>query len=223
MEAITRREVLKRGGVAAGVIGASGLVPICSTPAYAAKAKKSAEKWMDRLMARHRPGAEQLGGTLYVGRFRDPMYFLTKSISWGPSGDQVGKFEKVEVPAGFVTDFASIPQSFWSELRPDGDYAYAAVIHDYLYWTQAGKRDVADQILDFGMQDLKVDRVIRAAIYRAVRLFGGLAWRQNARLKTHGERRILKIYPDDPTMLWGDWKKRPEVFADATASQGGPA
>ena len=49
------------------------------------------------------------------------------------------------MPTGFVTDFASIPPIFYSVLRPDGEYAYAAVIHDYLYWTQTRPREDADE------------------------------------------------------------------------------
>ncbi len=40
----------------------------------------------------------------------------------------------LEVPAGFVTDFASIPRIFWSLLSPtDLRYSKPAVVHDYGY------------------------------------------------------------------------------------------
>ena len=98
-------------------------------------------------------------------------------------------------------------------LRPDGEYAYAAVIHDHLYWTQERSREEADEILKLATQDLKVDSAKLTAIYAAVRTFGGSAWDQNAKLKSQGEKRILMNFPDDPTINWEDWKKRPEVFA----------
>jgi hypothetical protein len=42
----------------------------------------------------------------------------------------------IVVLAGFVTDFASIPQGLWTfGLTPTGSYGRAAIIHDYLYWT----------------------------------------------------------------------------------------
>lgn len=45
--------------------------------------------------------------------------------------------DRIAVPKGFVTDFASIPQGLWSlGLSPHGRYGRAAVIHDYLYWSQ---------------------------------------------------------------------------------------
>ena len=130
-----------------------------------------------------------------------------------PNLDEAGKYQAVEVPTGFVTDFASIPPIFFSVLRPDGEYAYAAVIHDYLYWTQTRPREVADEIFKLAMQDLKVNIVKLTAIYEAVRQLGGKAWNDNARLKSQGEKRILVKFPDDPTINWDDWKKRSGVFA----------
>jgi Protein of unknown function (DUF1353) len=174
----------------------------------AAKGRVSVERWMNSWMA-----AEKAGGVLFLGRFRDPTYFTTAPIFWRPNEGQAGDFEPVEVPVGFVTDLASIPRIFWSELRPDGDYAHAAVIHDYLYWTQTRPRDKADEIFRFEMQDLGIPNRTIAAIYRAVRIFGGSAWENNARLKANGEKRILKTFPDDPSVLWEDWKRRPDVFA----------
>jgi hypothetical protein len=49
--------------------------------------------------------------------------------------------DRISVPKGFVTDFASIPQGLWSlGLSPHGQYSRAAVIHDYLYWSQGCTR-----------------------------------------------------------------------------------
>jgi hypothetical protein len=60
---------------------------------------------------------------------------------------------------------ASIPRIFWQVLTPQGRYAYAAVIHDYLYWTQTRPRAEADEILNFAMQDSNVNAVTVAVIY----------------------------------------------------------
>ena len=38
----------------------------------------------------------------------------------------------IDVHAGFVTDFASVPRFFWRVLPPTGPYGKAAVIHDRL-------------------------------------------------------------------------------------------
>jgi len=40
---------------------------------------------------------------------------------------------EITVPAGFDTDYASIPRIFWPIYPPDGEYAPAAILHDFLY------------------------------------------------------------------------------------------
>jgi hypothetical protein len=152
------------------------------------------------------------GCMLNISRFREPVYFLLAPISWTPELGQEA-YRAVTVPAGFVTDFASIPTVFYSLLRPDGEYAYAAVVHDYLYWTQTRSREEADHVFKMAMEDFKIDRLKLSTIYNAVRIGGGLAWTENAKLKTQGEKRILIRFPQDPRTKWDDWKQRPGVFA----------
>ncbi len=167
----------------------------------------SMETWMNEWMSI----SKAPGGMLRISRFREPIYFLTASISWTPNPGQE-RYKAVTVPPGFVTDFASIPRIFWSALRPDGEYAYAAVVHDYLYWTQTRSRDEADDIFKMAMEDFDVGTLTVGAIYNAVRLGGKVAWNGNAKKKTQGEKRILIRFPQDPRMTWEDWKQRPGVF-----------
>jgi len=167
------------------------------------------EKWMNEWMNVDRLPV----GTLYLSRFKDPVYFLTKPISWEPDQTQA-PYERVTVPKGFVTDFASIPRLFWSLLRPDGDYVYAAIIHDYLYWTQMRTRRESDQIFEFAMQDFEIDPSVVFALHKAVEIGGFSAWRKNEELKRQGERRILRKFPQDPRITWETWKNDPAVFAD---------
>lgn len=46
--------------------------------------------------------------------------------------DRLGSGKQVIVPAGFVTDFNSIPRGLWN-LFPPTQYGKASIIHDYLY------------------------------------------------------------------------------------------
>ena len=117
------------------------------------------------------------------------------------------------MPVGFVTDLASIPQLFWSMLRPDGEYAYAAIVHDYLYWFQTRSREESDMILKLGMEDFFIDRLTIEAIYRSVRTFGGASWSKNESSRRGGEKRLLKRFPADPRTRWEDWKKQPDALA----------
>ncbi len=142
----------------------------------------------------------------------DFYYVEGGSITWTPNAGQ--KLQPVEVPQGFVTDLASIPRFFWQGLRPEGRYAYAAVVHDYLYWEQSRSREEADQILKIAMEDSKVDPKLIKTIYAAVRGFGQKAWDNNSLLKKAGERRLLKRFPEDFTISWSEWKKQPGVFAE---------
>lgn len=85
----------------------------------------------------------------------------------------------INVPIGTYTDFASIPRPLWAIFPRWGKYGNAAVIHDWMYWNQSGKRKEADDIFLKGMEVLEVPKWKRYAIYYAVRWFGGFAWRKN--------------------------------------------
>jgi hypothetical protein len=186
------------------------LAPAAQQPSPPAGQERTAEQWMDSWISDMR--ARMPVGALYLTRFKDPTYVLTQPIGWKPAGGQAGGLNAVEVPKGFVTDFASIPRLFFSALRPDGDYAYAAVIHDYLYWTQQTSKDTADEIFRLAMIDFKIDSFVASTIYNAVRLGGDSSWRENAELKAKGEKRILKTLPEDPLITWAEWKAKPGVF-----------
>ena len=147
--------------------------------------------------------------------FKDWDFYYTKGrpAVWSPNAGQ--QYKLVEVPTGFVTDLASVPQWAWSSgVRPEGPYAYAAIVHDYLYWMQERPRAEADAIFLIAMEDSKVAPGLRKRIYDAVRLGGRSAWDRNAKLKGKGEKRLLRQYPNDFTISWSDWKRRPGVFLD---------
>ena len=115
---------------------------------------------------------------------------------------------KIIVPAGFVTDLASIPKWFWGPplfLTPAGQYSRASIIHDYLYWTQKCTREQADRLLVIAMKESSVKKFDENTIYDGVQDFGGSAWKSNAADRQRGLPRILpKEYrrPADPNMTW---------------------
>lgn len=215
MARISRRrfiEIAAKYIVSMGTIGAVNLLPPLSRSQEVGeqelRSDMTADEWMDKLQST----LGLLSGSLHVSRFVEPFYYLTKPISWIPNATQTKRVNPVVVPKGFVTDFASIPRVFWSTLRPDGEYAYAAIIHDYLYWVQAESREDADLVFKLGMENLGVGAAKISLIYNAVRIFGSLSWDENERLKRKGEKRILRVFPDDPVARWEDWKLLPEVF-----------
>lgn len=84
----------------------------------------------------------------------------------------------VKVPAGFETDFASVPRFLWRILPPTGRYGKAACVHDYLYRTPgiAPKAD-ADSIFLEAMQALGVGWWTRNVMYQGVKHFGGSSYK----------------------------------------------
>lgn len=171
----------------------------------------ASSRWMDAAIATSAERGD-VNGVLHLGRFRDPYYYLLRPIAWEPTALDDGDLKRVSVPVGFVTDLASIPPLFWTALRPDGEYAHAAIIHDYLYWTQTTTRENADRIFRSAMESLRIDPATITAIYAAVRVGGGAGWKVEADRKARGERRILRLLPDDPRVTWREWSRRKDVF-----------
>jgi hypothetical protein len=86
---------------------------------------------------------------------------------------------RVEIPAGFVTDFASVPKVLQGLIGSVETHGKAAVLHDYLYATQPVSRIVADAVFLEAMAVLGVPRWKRWAMYRAVRCFGWWPWNKH--------------------------------------------
>jgi hypothetical protein len=97
----------------------------------------------------------------------------------------------ITVPAGFVTDFASVPRRLWSFYGPIETYGRAAIVHDFLYWDQGCTRDQADRLFMLAMMESGVWRCERNPIYAAVRIGGGNAWETNAAERREGMPRII--------------------------------
>ena len=98
----------------------------------------------------------------------------------------------IVVPAGFVTDYASIPPALRGILAKQGRYSRAALLHDFLYWSQLCTRAQSDNLLMIAMKESGVRWRDREAVYRGVDLGGGSAWRQNARDRSA---RMLRVVP----------------------------
>ncbi len=120
-----------------------------------------------------------------------------------------GSGDTVSVSTGFMTDFASIPRIFWIFLPCWGKYGNAAVIHDWLYWTQKRSRKEADRIMLEGMKVLRVPAWQKYSIYSAVRAFGWLAWKRNQWDRKAGFQRVLIVY----RLKTGEKSNRPGMIS----------
>lgn len=85
----------------------------------------------------------------------------------------------IRVPTHFVTDFASIPRIFWNILSPLDEYAKAAVLHDYLYYTGMFPKKECEKVFKQAMKVLKTPKWKIWMIYNAVYYFGGGVWKDH--------------------------------------------
>jgi hypothetical protein len=83
---------------------------------------------------------------------------------------------RIIVPAGFVTDFASVPRLPLVFLVV-GDMAQAAaVIHDWLYTTGIFAKAIADNVFYEAMRASGIDLFHAKMMYWGVAYGGGSAW-----------------------------------------------
>jgi len=154
-------------------------------------------------------GRISIGELLLKDRGIDPstgrtVFELTEdfTVDIGINGDPWS----ITVPAGFLTDFASVPKRvpltwvpkwfktalpswlgwvgrigipLWSIFPPWGRHNKAAVLHDWLYRGKIVDRFLADAIFRYVMKELKVPFWKRVVMFYAVRFGGRSAFGSN--------------------------------------------
>lgn len=126
-------------------------------------------------------------------------WILRAPFSYAVGSEDSG--DVIEVEEGFVTDFTSVPRIFWAVIPRWGTYGNAAVVHDWLYWTQERPRAEADAVMLEAMNVLGVGLITRLTIFWGARLFGGIAWWRNRRDRDAGydrvERKVKMMATDE--------------------------
>jgi hypothetical protein len=99
-----------------------------------------------------------------------------------------GEAREITVPAGMLTDLASVPRVARWLVDRVGPHLEAAIVHDFLYiaWQDvAGGRGAreedrrfADQLMRVAMESAKVSATSRFVIHNAVRGFGRRAYKE---------------------------------------------
>lgn len=79
----------------------------------------------------------------------------------------------IAVPAGFETDFASVPRLPLAYMATANTAHRAAVVHDYLYTTAQVDRVTADKVFREAAEVSGVPGWRRALLYWGVRIGGG--------------------------------------------------
>lgn len=82
------------------------------------------------------------------------------------------------IPAGFRTDFASIPRIFNNIFPKTGRYGKPAVNHDHRYFTGDISRREADIEFYRAMLSQEVKKWKAWLFYKAVRMFAGGIWKK---------------------------------------------
>ena len=92
---------------------------------------------------------------------------------------------QVTVPAGFVSDGASIPRFLWPVLGPPvgAPHFVPAVVHDFLCSRAVtyGQRVLADAVFFLLLKQHGVSDLKRAALFVGVRFYGRFVWRAGRR------------------------------------------
>lgn len=87
------------------------------------------------------------------------------------------------IPAGFITDFASLPRAPFVFVV-FGDRAHkAAVVHDWLYTTHFYTREESDNVFYEAMIASGMHPDIAKMMFEGVRLFGASHWDEQGQLQ----------------------------------------
>jgi hypothetical protein len=130
-------------------------------------------------------------------------WFVREPIVWS------SHLGRVTVPAGFVTDFASVPRFFWFFFPKWDGYGGPAIVHDFLYYSQHTSRLTADEWILAGMEDMHVGTGRRHTIYTVLRLFGSFAWAGNASRKAKKQYSCIdpaQFHAIEPTTTWEQYR-----------------
>ena len=80
------------------------------------------------------------------------------------------------VPRGFVTDLGSVPRMFWWLVSPE-EIIHGAIVHDYLYRNQIGRRTAADRLL-YRSARRYIGPFRATVVWLGVRFGGYFTWRE---------------------------------------------
>ncbi len=105
---------------------------------------------------------------------------------------QLSNGDVITIPKGFVWDLSSVPRPLWWLLPPDGDFAPAYIIHDFLYILKNkfpySRKFVDDEMYVWakasnGTKKISARNADNYLRYKGVQAFGGLVWNGTIKLK----------------------------------------
>lgn len=92
--------------------------------------------------------------------------------------------QKLVIPQGYTTDFASVPRWLWPIFPPHGRMANAAVVHDFCYDNKIGEekygtdraRLIADIEFGWNCRRSGVPKIQMCIVLAFIRIFGKSWW-----------------------------------------------
>jgi len=108
------------------------------------------------------------GQSLYTERVAPHRFKLTKDVPV-----QLSTGQSLFIPAGYITDFASVPRIFWAVVMPVGRHNLAVLVHDYLI-DQEYPRRFCDQQLKHFLYISNVHPVKARAMYAMCRMYASI-------------------------------------------------
>lgn len=144
-----------------------------------------------------------------VAPFHDRYWLLLEDLKFEAIREIDNKYFSITIPAGFVTDLASIPVPLNLIYNKTGSYAAAGILHDYLYWTQFCQRHESDRFIKEGLKASGSGFITRNTIKYGVYLFGWGAWDKNQEARQKGEERFVpeSMRQFSAQTKWEDYKK----------------
>ena len=99
----------------------------------------------------------------------------------------------IQVNPKFDFDGASIPKALWGVIGSPmtGGYQRSACLHDALYACEYFERHICDALFLEAMKSDGVSYFKRYAMYNAVRLFGGLVWKNHKKDEVNAYNRFI--------------------------------
>ena len=113
---------------------------------------------------------------LDVELIEDKVWCLTKDLIY--QSDIVGR---IVIPAGFITDFASVPRVPIAFMAWGDRVHREAVVHDFLYRRDCPvdvPREVADRVFLEAMECRNKPFYVRYPMYWGVRMGGASSWKK---------------------------------------------
>jgi lysozyme family protein len=132
-----------------------------------------------------------------------------------------GDGRRLVVPKGFRTDLASIPQIGQALIGKWERHAPAAALHDWLYVVQILPRSAADRTFAVALYAAGVPLWKRLAMWAAVRVFGGRAWRRNRQCDGGDMSRRMPTFDaldDEYRSLWEQMEIRADRLPAITST-----